>query len=299
MKIQIHGGLGNQLFQYAFYHFYKVEKKSTKIYLIPNPNERNDRSYNLQRLTHLCQHQNGELDFQKLHVNLIKYHFNNMLMKIDMYKRHMYKEELNQFRFDEKLVRQIHDRMTIRGYFQHWKYVNKVFHLIKPELANLFETLKLSSNDFPREYVGIHVRRGDNKYSLQTMGTLSSNYYRQIIRIHNLNELPAVIFTDDVEGASDVIDILKPDLIIGPNDFSEWEALYLMSKSQSLITANSTYSWWAGYIGKNLGYTKKVFVPWPWFRKWPVPISDSFLFPDAIKCTSEFVDDFETQYLIN
>lgn len=299
MRIHIYAGLGNQLFQYAFYH-YVISRKETnfQVKIVPNFEERVDRSFKLRDLLTECRHQdliiNREINFyQKILMSLYE-----LISRTIILRSKFYFHEISEFKYNPKTLNRIYKHSLVQGYFQHWKYVDQIFHLIRPEIENYFQTFELSYEKLPTEFIGIHVRRGDNIYTLQSMGSLSAEYYAEIIKKYKFPNLPIVLFTDDIKGATDVIRKIKPKFILGPNDSTEWEALYLMSKSKILIMANSTFSWWAGYIGKQSGRTEKVFIPDPWFRNWANPILDAFQFPGSIICESKFIDSktFETDY---
>jgi hypothetical protein len=50
-------------------------------------------------------------------------------------------------------------------------------------------------------------------------------------------------------------------IIDSPIDSSSAETLRLMSLYKGLITSNSTFSWWAGYLGTNAGTMERVVIP--------------------------------------
>lgn len=299
LRILIYAGLGNQLFQYAFFHYIKSNKKiDFRIDIVPNFKERADRSFSLKGLLVECQHQDLIINQKINFYQKILMSFYDFISRTRILRHKFYFHETIEFKYNPKNLDRIHKHTFIKGYFQHWKYVDQIFHLIRPELENYFQTFELSYKILPSEFIGIHVRRGDNIYTLKTMGSLSAEYYAEIIKSHKFPDLPIVLFTDDIKGATDVIRKIKPEFILGPDDSTEWEALYLMSRSKLLIMANSTFSWWAGYIGKQSGRTERVFIPDPWFRNWTNPISDAFQFPGSVICKAKFLDSetFETDY---
>lgn len=264
-----------------------------KIKIISANTSRKDRPFEILGLLNFCGHQSGvkRTSSSNILVVLIRLIFNYLFQF----------KETREFKFDKSSSSSITRFSRIHGYFQNWKYVEDSFHIVGPEIESYIATIDVSTVNIPNSYIGIHVRRGDNLFTLETMGSLSSNYYKSILlKINKIKSLPVVIFTDDLKGASDVIEIVSPDFVFGPEDLSVWQSLKLMSNSEYLITANSTFSWWAAILGFKTNRTKKVFIPDPWFRNWEKPILDAFQFPGFNVETSDFIkeDKFLTDYRI-
>jgi hypothetical protein len=53
--------------------------------------------------------------------------------------------------------------------------------------------------------------------------------------------------------------------ILTPSKVSELTALYLMSQSKILFIANSSFSWWGGYLALR-NPESRVIVPSPWLK---------------------------------
>jgi hypothetical protein len=76
--------------------------------------------------------------------------------------------------------------------------------------------------------------------------------------------MPLVIGTDDVKSAASVIDDLNPDFVFSSSDSTAWQALKMMAMADSLVLANSTLSWWGGFLASNRG--KIVYSPSPFYK---------------------------------
>lgn len=295
MKISVHSGLGNQLFQFAFFHFLTHQLNlNQKIQVVPEHITRSDRKFELGELINLCDH-SADIKFKSNKYTPIHY-FTDFFLKYGNLVN-----EIKPFTFLDNLDKEYNSLSRfshLTGYFQHWRYVDNSYHLFAAELNNYLNTIDAENVIDSESFIGVHVRRGDNIYTLDSMGSLNNRYYLKILEKQNTLGLPVVLFTDDLKGASDVIKKVSPDYCFGPEDLSVWQTLKLMSKAHYLVTANSTLSWWAAFIGFKSGRTQQVFIPEPWFRNWPTKISDAFHYPGFKISRSEFIEApaFMTDY---
>jgi Glycosyl transferase family 11 len=131
-----------------------------------------------------------------------------------------------------------------------------------------------------RNSVSLHIRRGD--YTLDAEGNvaLPIDYYSRAIADlkSSLRDPTFFVFSDDIEFARRSLRAELSSVFVDHNDsFSAHEDLRLMSSCRHHIIANSTFSWWAAWLGTDA--TKIVIAP----RRWMVgncpPIND--LFPSA------------------
>ena len=110
------------------------------------------------------------------------------------------------------------------------------------------------------KYIAIHIRRGD--YKPHEQGYLSVDYYKSIC--NQLPKLPIIIYSDDLRVAQEVGKEIDAKYILGSEDASEWELLASFSSSCIAIIANSSLSWWGGFLCEmNCGI---VYAPEQWVR---------------------------------
>jgi len=144
------------------------------------------------------------------------------------------------------------DFKTISRYIEFPKIESEWF---KHEFANLNDHMS----------VAIHVRRTDYINLPEIYGVLTRNYYKNSINYfrEKYDSVSFSLFSDDVSGAQRFLkDLITFDRIIySPNSVHVGEHLRLMSNFKGIVTANSTFSWWAAYIGFNGGKTKDVILP--------------------------------------
>lgn len=157
------------------------------------------------------------------------------------------------------------------GYFQTYRYVaafqEKSEILLRPKRPSSPYGLQLERIRKEQPIV-FHVRRGDYKPLKNSIGILGSGYYKNAMK--TLSEknsgVPVWLFTDDLPGAKDVIqnlDIEFDQIVSTDSELSAAETMLLMSEGSSIVIANSTFSWWAAYLGSS---SREVIAPLPWYR---------------------------------
>ena len=119
--------------------------------------------------------------------------------------------------------------------------------------------------------MAIHLRRGDYVALKDSFGVLSNKFY--LMAIDRLKEIMSpsriVIFSNDIDAANSLAKEIGPlASVFRPNsDISDAAILIELSGFNYIVTANSSYSWWAATINKN----KTVVYPKPWFRSLEEP----------------------------
>jgi hypothetical protein len=121
----------------------------------------------------------------------------------------------------------------------------------------------------------MHFRIGDYKKYPQVYPILSQQYYSNSISFildQVTNKPKEVLYfceEEDLEDITKIIVILQEQFpflnFVRVNPLLEdWEQLLLMSLCQYNIIANSTFSWWGGYL--NNSPNKLVCYPCQWFQ---------------------------------
>lgn len=149
--------------------------------------------------------------------------------------------------FDYHPIPDMGPNLILTGFFQSWKY----FENAQDEVKEVFKL-----RDYPemRDYVSIHVRRGDYVQHSGSFPPISVAYIDQAIYfIEEMalreNPIPLMFFSDDIAWCREFFGRYnKVEFSEGRNDF---EDMSLMSSCSHHIIANSTFSWWAAYLGKN------------------------------------------------
>ena len=192
---------------------------------------------------------------------------------------------------------------VFHGYFQSWRY----FHNFRDDILAEFTLREPSQMYFdliatlPPDFTAIHIRRGGAGAAVLSEnyhGLLDSDYYRRAILLNEKmgGSTNYIVFTDNPESAYQTL--LKVGIsnvrVVGPADtFSQSENLHIMSLATSFIGANSSYSWWAAYLAKDLK-TPPVF-PRQWYMD-PLISTNDMLLPDWISIGfSKFLNEESTR----
>ena len=154
------------------------------------------------------------------------------------------------------------------GYFQSYLYfeisaVRRMYQLKNKSaalaVAEIAEDLNI------RQKVVIHVRRGDYLKEAK-FGLLSLGYYAKAIAyFKSIGFQDFLVFSDDIVGAKNILDNLNEGNLeyFKKNDISSSELIELMTYAGGYVIANSTFSWWAGFLRKN--ESAVVCAPHKWF----------------------------------
>tara|TARA_R110000824_G_scaffold72893_5_gene185741 strand:+ start:3307 stop:4083 length:777 start_codon:yes stop_codon:yes gene_type:complete len=159
--------------------------------------------------------------------------------------------------FDE--IPYYEDNLFLDGYFQSEKY----FKNYKKELRELFSLdytkilFFLDSLPQNKDMTSIHVRRGDYLKFPGIHDTCSLEYYKNAMDIIGDNNF--IIVSDDIEWCKENI---KGENIYYSPFTDEIDDLLLISSCKNKIIANSSFSWWGGYLST---VTSKVIAPKKWF----------------------------------
>ncbi len=114
--------------------------------------------------------------------------------------------------------------------------------------------LELSKEISSEPVVAVHVRQGDYIGLEHIYGKGSSAYYGQALALAldhaNISKRKIWLFTDSPDQlGKDLLTTVKPERILGPQDLERpIETLGLMSQTNCLIAANSSFSWWVALL---------------------------------------------------
>lgn len=166
------------------------------------------------------------------------------------------------------------------GYFQSWRYFASIEDDLRAELLHLLEEgcgrtaratvaraarPQLSEIPAPAS-VAVHVRRGDFLDHPAMCVCDEAYYHHAMAEMRKRVSSPGFfIFSDDPGWCRDTF--AGDDITIVDSGRHAWNPLHdlwMMSRASHHIIANSSYSWWAAWIGKKPG--QQVILPPRWFN---------------------------------
>ncbi|MDB5252970.1 MAG: hypothetical protein JWP27_2139 [Flaviaesturariibacter sp.] len=272
--IRIIGGLGNQLFQYAAARSLAATL-STDLKVDVTALEAQDlRHFDLQSLHPLVQvAAKAEIDQLKPSRRLAR--IVERLKPVG--SKRFYKEPF--FHFDPALFT-LSSPVYLQGYFQSELYFKPIEDDIRQIYSfppHMVETVRGFADQLNTgSSVSVHIRRGDykNPVTQKIHGILTPAYYQAAIaKIHACVSDPVFyVFTDDSAWVRANLDLPDAHLISGTISQTHFEDLYLMSKCNHHIIANSSFSWWGAWLNKRPD--KTVVAPASWFNEGPSDTQD-------------------------
>ncbi len=180
------------------------------------------------------------------------------------------------------LIHKMRDRIvrTLQpdwGYFQSEHYFVSEAVRIRSEFSlrtTLTEDASLISTKIQNtpSSVSLHVRRGDyvkNPEVLRDFGICSLQYYEQAIA-HIRKEKPDAhffVFSDDIPWVREHLLVGNNATFVEGKGLTDKIELVLMSQCAHNIIANSSFSWWGAWLNANP--EKIVVAPTPWFDRAP------------------------------
>ena len=265
IKVRITGGLGNQLFK--FFHGLKVANIYNEHLIIDiswfkhgymSSNKVNNRTYELSYFEPINSlpmfiSQNKRFDLLRGKTE------RRLTPQIQKFLGCMTEENEYLFTRAPKLIDGSFEKISD---LPDYKVINEFIKFPEKQsiwLQNEFNILESGM------VVAIHVRRTDYNNLPEIYNVLTKNYYKNAVSyFREKYELVSFwLFSDDVVGAQIYLeDIVHFDRIVNsPKDIPVGENLKLMSSFKGIIVANSTFSWWAAYIGYMSGRTLDVILP--------------------------------------
>jgi hypothetical protein len=236
---QYHGWLGNMLFQYA----------ATK-------------ALSLHRGT-ACGFPSNQVS-RPMGSSLIFHAFALSAVPVAIYQP-TYAEKA--FTFDSHFW-DLPDGTVLRGYFQSEKYFLPFADTIRDEFTReLHHTM-----DEPM--VSVHVRRGDYLHLAEDHPPLTMDYYNAAME--HFPGAKFLIFSDDPGWCLLNFDRSRCEVSVGRKPEDD---LTLMSDCQHHVIANSSFSWWGAWLGRNP--EKKVIAPAKWFGPAKAGWDTKDLLPEA------------------
>ena len=167
---------------------------------------------------------------------------------------------IDDFNYRE-LPKPVGSNYYLDGYWQSERFFKESEELIREDFQPSKEILDKISNTplIDTNTISLHVRRTDYLNSNDYHPVQTIEYYEKAIEM--IGDYDHIfVFSDDIQWCKDN---LKFDNMIFIEGFTDIEDLYLMSMCKHNVIANSSFSWWGAWLNNNPN--KKVVAPKRWF----------------------------------
>jgi len=266
------GGLGNQMFQYAFYLSLSKNFRAVKADLSKFEDYELHNGYELDKVFGIQLTEASKFETRLLDNQDRKWWYRK-LRKI-LNKKNAYTEEKELFSYDKDIFKDKKDRLYW-GYWQNINYLTEITPILKkeftfrPKLDD--KNLEILTSINQSNSVGIHVRRGDYINDPLLGGIATRDYYLSAIELITQKvESPSFfIFSNDINWCKENFNLAQTSYIQGNIGDNSYIDMLLMSKCKHQIIANSSFSWWSAWLNENP--EKMVIAP----KKWANGISNS------------------------
>jgi hypothetical protein len=282
--IQLQGGLGNQMFQYAFARIL-AKRNSVTLKLDKSFFDNFSKGKEFTpRNFELAIFENEYTQASSLEIStLTRLSFINKINKKlgICNKANVYLEPSLDFHLEFLSIKV---PAYIKGYFQSYKYFENQEDLIREIFSFPIESLDernsvLLSKLQSETTISVHIRRGDyvtNKKTQQFHGNCNLEYYLNAISLlaSKNKEFTLVFFSDDNQWVKEQFETLTYSKIFVDHNTNQnsWIDMFLMSFCSHNIIANSSFSWWAAYLNK---YSDKIVIaPKKWFADSEIDTND-------------------------
>ncbi|MDD2537647.1 MAG: alpha-1,2-fucosyltransferase [Candidatus Absconditabacteria bacterium] len=292
--IKLAGGLGNQMFQYAFGKSVSISQKKD-LYLDTFELNTEKDSHRKDELTLF------NTEYKTLDKNYINFGYSPLQFIIFYIKKTLkifpftiiqerkmkdiFYDKIDKYsgwfnyhsEIGKKIKKSKKDCYCI-GFWQSYKYFEKERELLLKEFSpkqppneKNKQLLKIIKD---KNSISIHIRRGDytNKYH----GILSEKYYKDAINYFNkrYKNTTFIIFSNEIQRCRKNLSIHNGIYVDRNTTHESYRDIILMSKCKHNIIANSSFSWRGAWLNTNP--EKIIIAPQEWFQ---VPIDTEDLLP--------------------
>lgn len=271
VTVDIFGGLGNQMFQYALGRHLSIRNGVPLAIRHINVEAFSAREYELGcfKLTSGVRVVEGSSHSK----------FVQILRLGDRLRRLFPKDsglliQEKGFAFDPSILELTAKSIHLAGYWQSEKYFKGIRETILEDFTPA-HSLSGHNQEIAEEIqnsnsVGVHVRRGDYVVDRKTNeyhGVCGPDYYRRAVEIiaKKVSEPVFYFFSDDMGWVKKNLKTRFKNVYVDWNtDDHSYVDMVLMSHCKHNILANSSFSWWGAWLNRNKD--KIVVAPKKWFQ---------------------------------
>lgn len=274
--VDIRGGYGNQLFQYALARsIQEATGQAIQLNHYNLDNSNNGREFVLDRLvlnSDVCFSVERLPFFANIDsapLRIMHHFFPGFLFRI-LCRFGVY------VWFDSRYFSLDYDKKNdyyLAGWWQCHKYFSDIDEILRREIIpkdlNCLKDNPVIDLIESEESVCVQIRRGDyieNEDVRKSHYLCNESYFsRALLQIDNEIVNPVIFcFSDDIDWVKQNI---KYDgkIYFETGDYSPEVSLYIMSKCKNFVISNSSFGWWAQFLSDNPN--KVVYAPSKWLRE--------------------------------
>lgn len=281
LEVKVFGGLGNQIFQYAFYEYLKINNNDVFMNINDFKIHHHHQGFELKRVFNIKgQYKNDDspnsIKMNSLIIRSIQKLLNCRISRITEYyeNKEVSFVPCRKFNWDVFFI----------GYWQDIRYIDAVEDTLKKQLHFVEITDKSNTNFLERiknkTTVSVHIRRGDYLKNNKLLGICDEDYYNGAIAYMKvkLSDPCFVFFSDDIPWCREQYKDCNAIFVDWNTSENSFRDMQIMSLCSHNIMANSTFSWWASWLNKN--HDRIVVMPSMWFKDYssePLRIKGSVL----------------------
>lgn len=271
--VHMQGGLGNQLFQYAFGRAIAARSGARLLFDMDffdlAPGDHTARTYGLDAFGLHCERATPEqIAVARQRGSMLRARLHGLHPRLAPDRS--VKER--GFTFDPRML-EVRGDAYFSGYWQSPRYFAGIEQALREQV-----TLRLPLPDRLQGIaariavaggIGVHVRRGDyisNPHASAHFVPCDAAYYAAATRMLRAEapDTPVFIFSDDMAWAREHVPVPGEvhHVQADPHDHPAMH-LHLMAMCQHQVIANSSFSWWAAWLNQHPG--RRVIAPKRWF----------------------------------
>lgn len=272
--IPITGGLGNQMFQFAFGLSLR-EQGYKVVYIVPHKKRMGHYGFELNKVFIIENILSFYSKIYSIIYQVLKHLPKSLANAIQSAFGLSLVINTNNFRYYPLSIIDNGNRTVFLGgtwqseqFFQN--VIDKVLSSFRFRDNDITEyNAEFASRIKKSNSVALHIRRGDylsKKYIDGFYGICTTQYYQRAVNYieNNVTNPVYFIFSDDIEWAKDNLNFEQMFFVDKNQGVNSWQDMYLMSCCKHNIIANSTFSWWGAYLNSNP--EKIVIAPQKWWN---------------------------------
>lgn len=265
--IKMIGGLGNQMFIYAFYLQMRKRFANTRIDLSDMMHYNAHNGYELNRVFGI---NDKEFCISKPLKKVLEFLFFKVILER--------KQNLETMEAFTKSY--AYPLLYFKGFYQSERFFKEVEQEVRQAFSFDINQANAESQELAKlitsnpNAVSLHVRRGDymDPKFYKRYGTVCPITYFQKAVDEMLTHVPQAhfyIFSDDIEWVKQNINLPHATVVDCNRGTDSWQDMMLMSLCKHNIICNSTFSWWGAWLNANPD--KHVIAPSRWLADVDMP----------------------------